>query len=141
MYLGGTYILHESFNAEQVIRDIEREKVTHIVMVPSQIIAVLNSPAFTPEALASLEMIHNVGAPLLLEYKHRLNEVLPGRFYELYGLTEGFVTVLDKHDAIHKVGSCGQCGPHPSFEMRILRVDGTERALARWVKSAAGPPS
>jgi acyl-CoA synthetase (AMP-forming)/AMP-acid ligase II len=95
-------------------------------MVPSQIIAVLNSPAFTPAALASLEMIHNVGAPLLLEYKHRLNEVLPGRFYELYGLTEGFVTVLDKHDAIRKVGSVGV--PPPFFEMRILRVDGTECA-------------
>jgi len=116
MYLGGTYILHASFNAEQVIRDIEREQVTHIVMVPSQIIAVLNSSAFTPKAMASLEMIHNVGAPLLLEYKHRLNELLPGRFYELYGLTEGFVTVLDKHDAIRKVGSVGV--PPPFFEMR-----------------------
>ena len=83
MYLGGTYILHESFNAERVIRDIEREQATHTVMVPSQIVAVLNSPAFIPEALASPEMIHNVGAPLLLEYKHRLNGLLPGRFYEL----------------------------------------------------------
>ena len=85
MYLGGTYILHETFNAEQVIRDIEREQVTHIVMVPSQIIALLNRPAFTSEELASLEMIHNVGAPLLLEYKHRLNDVLPGRFYDSTG--------------------------------------------------------
>ena len=126
MYLGGTYILHEAFNAERVIRDIEREKVTHIVMVPSQIIAILNSPAFRPEALASLEMIHNVGAPLLLEYKYRLNKELPGRFYELYGLTEGFMTVLDKHDAIRKVGSVGV--PPPFLEMRILRVDGTECA-------------
>ena len=126
MYLGGTYMLHEAFNAERVIRDIEREQVTHIVMVPSQIVAVLNSPAFTPKALASLEMIHNVGAPLLLEYKHRLNELLPGRFYELYGLTEGFVTVLDKHDAIRKVGSVGV--PPSFFEMRILRADGTECA-------------
>ena len=49
MYLGATYILHETFNAERVIRDIERERVTHIVMVPAQIIAVLNSPAFTPQ--------------------------------------------------------------------------------------------
>ena len=31
-------------------------------MVPAQIIAVLNSPAFAPKALASLEMIHNVRA-------------------------------------------------------------------------------
>jgi len=91
MFLGARYILHKSFNAEAVIEDISREKVTHIVMVPAQIVAILNSPAFDPEQLASLEMIHNVGAPLLMEYKHRLNEALPGRFYELYGLTEGFM--------------------------------------------------
>ena len=126
MYLGATYILHEAFNAERVIRDIERERVTHVVMVPAQIIAILNSPAFTPEALASLEMIHNVGAPLPLKYKHRLNEALPGRFYELYGLTEGFMTVLDKHDAIRKVGSVG--APPAFMAMRILRPDGTECA-------------
>ena len=126
MFLGATYILHESFNSEAVIADIEKEKVTHVVMVPAQIIAILNSPAFDPAKLASLEMIHNVGAPLLLEYKHRLNESLPGRFYELYGLTEGFMTVLDKHDAIRKVGSVGV--PAPFMEMRILDIDGRECA-------------
>ncbi|TKB25599.1 AMP-dependent synthetase [Desulfopila sp. IMCC35006] len=126
MFLGAKYILHKSFNAEAVIADIEKEKVTHVVMVPAQIIAILNSPAFHPEKLASLEMIHNVGAPLLLEYKHRLNQSLPGRFYELYGLTEGFMTVLDKHDAIRKVGSVGV--PAPFMELRILDVDGKECA-------------
>jgi acyl-CoA synthetase (AMP-forming)/AMP-acid ligase II len=124
MYLGCTYILHEAFNAEAVIRDIEKQRVTHIVMVPSQIIAILNSPAFDPKALESLEMINNVGAPLHLEYKNRLNELLPGRFYELYGLTEGFITVLDKHDAVRKVGSVGV--PPAFFEMRILNEEGQE---------------
>jgi acyl-CoA synthetase (AMP-forming)/AMP-acid ligase II len=126
MFLGATYILHERFDPEAVIADIEKEKVTHVVMVPAQIIAILNSPAFEPAKLASLEMIHNVGAPLLLEYKHRLNEALPGRFYELYGLTEGFMTVLDKHDAIRKVGSVGI--PAPFMEMRILDAEGRECA-------------
>jgi long-chain acyl-CoA synthetase len=124
MYLGGTYILHKAFDAEAVIQDIAREKVTHIVMVPSQIIAVLNSPAFHPKALESLEMLHSVGAPLHLEYKRRINELLPGRFYELYGLTEGFMTVLDKYDAVRKVGSVGV--PPPFFEMRILNDSGEE---------------
>jgi len=124
MFLGATYILHEKFDPEAVIADIEKEKVTHIIMVPAQIIAILNSPAFDPKKLVSLEMIQNVGAPLLLEYKHRLNEALPGRFYELYGLTEGFMTVLDKHDAIRKVGSVGV--PAPFMEMRILDADGRE---------------
>lgn len=122
MFVGGTYILHETFDPEVVIRDIRAEKVTHIIMVPSQIIALLNSAAFDAQAMATLEMIQNVGAPLHLEHKRRLNEVLPGRFYELYGLTEGFVTVLDRTDAVRKAGSVG--APPPFFEIRVLDPDG-----------------
>ena len=118
MYLGCTYVLHPAFDAERVIAEVERSRVTHMVMVPSQIIALLNSPAFAPNRLESLEMILSVGAPLHLEYKTRLNEALPGRFYELYGLTEGFMTVLDKSDAVRKAGSVGT--PIAFYEMRIL---------------------
>jgi acyl-CoA synthetase (AMP-forming)/AMP-acid ligase II len=126
MYLGCTYILHESFNPDAVIRDCEQAQVTHMVMVPSQIIALLNSATITPQAMASLEMLHNVGAPLHLEHKRQINEVLPRRFYELYGLTEGFMTILDKHDAVRKLGSVG--APPPFFDLRILREDGSECA-------------
>jgi long-chain acyl-CoA synthetase len=126
MFVGGTYILHEKFNAERMIEDIARWRVTHVVMVPSQIVAVLNSTAFRPEKLSSLEMLHNVGAPLHVEHKKKINATLPGRFYELYGLTEGFMTILDKNDALRKLGSVG-CPP-PFFEMKILREDGSECA-------------
>ena len=126
MYVGGTYILHECFKAERVIEDVARYKVTHLVMVPAQIIAILNSPAYDPQKLMSLEMIHNVGAPLHVEHKKVLNATLPGRFYELYGVTEGFMTILDKQDAVRKLGSVG-CLP-PFFEMKILRPDGSECA-------------
>jgi acyl-CoA synthetase (AMP-forming)/AMP-acid ligase II len=124
MFVGGTYVLHESFNPERVIETIDREKVTHTVMVPAQIIAVLNSPVFEPRKLRSLEMLQNIGAPLLLEHKQKLNELLPGRFYELYGLTEGLMTVLDKHDSMRKVGSVG-CAP-PFMEIKTLREDGSD---------------
>jgi acyl-CoA synthetase (AMP-forming)/AMP-acid ligase II len=126
MLVGGTYILHASFDAAAVIRDIRHQQVTHIVMVPTQIIAVLDHPTFDPAALQSLEMIQNIGAPLLLVHKKRLNELLPGRFYELYGLTEGFVTILDKTDALRKEGSVGV--PPPFFEMRILDSNGRDCA-------------
>jgi acyl-CoA synthetase (AMP-forming)/AMP-acid ligase II len=126
MFVGGTYVLHESFQPERVIEDIARYKVTHIIMVPAQIIAILDSPIYAPEKLASLEMLHNLGAPLHVHCKQRINAELPGRFYELYGLTEGFMTVLDKHDAIRKLGSVG-C-PTPFMQIRILREDGSECA-------------
>jgi acyl-CoA synthetase (AMP-forming)/AMP-acid ligase II len=126
MFTGGTYILHEAFDAGRVIETIRAEQVTHMVMVPAQIVAVLNHPAFAPEKLGSLEMLQNLGAPLHLEFKQRINALLPGRFYELYGLTEGLMTVLDKHDAVRKLGSVG-CPP-PFMDIRILREDGTQCA-------------
>ncbi len=124
MYLGATYILHESFDAERVLREIAASRVTHMVMVPSQIMALLNHPSFDAKDLQSLEMIQNVGAPLLLEYKKRLNDELPDRFYELYGLTEGFMTVLDRDDSVRKAGSVGV--PIPFYEMRLLDEDDQE---------------
>jgi long-chain acyl-CoA synthetase len=123
-YLGGTFCLARQFNAEEMIATIERERITHIMVVPSQIIALFNSPTFDPGRLASLEMILSLGAPLLNEYKDRLNRALPDRFYELYGLTEGFVTILDRADAVRKAGSVG-CPPQYS-EMRIVGEDGRD---------------
>ena len=61
------------------------------MLVPSQIIAILNTPGFDPARLTSIEMVLSLGAPLHKQYKDRLNELLPRRFYELYGLTEGFM--------------------------------------------------
>ncbi|MFO7666429.1 MAG: class I adenylate-forming enzyme family protein [Desulfobacterales bacterium] len=118
MFTGATYILHPQFNAEKMIETIKKERVTHVDVVPAQVIALLNSPAFSFDALKSIEMFLSVGAPLLKEYKEELNRRLPGRFYELYGLTEGFVTVLDKNDYSAKPASVG-CPP-PFFEMRIM---------------------
>lgn len=118
MFLGCTYILHPKFDAEKLVETVAAEGVTHIMMVPSQIIAMLHTPSFDPQRLQSLEMVCSVGAPLHLEHKEELNRALPGRFYELYGLTEGFVTILDKNDYAQKPGSVGT--PPPFFDMRIV---------------------
>ncbi|MBI4768566.1 MAG: acyl--CoA ligase [Deltaproteobacteria bacterium] len=124
MFLGATYILHPQFDAEAMIRTIQEEKVTHVDVVPAQVIALLNSPNFSLEALPSLEMFMSLGAPLLTEHKEELNRRLPGRFYELYGLTEGFVTILDKTDFPAKLSSVGCCPPF--FEMKIVNDQGQE---------------
>lgn len=118
VFQGATYILLPQFDPESYIDAIIQEKVTHVMMVPAQIIAMLNAPNFDPHAMQSLEMILALGAPLHLEHKEKLNQLLPDRFYELYGLTEGFVTVLDKNDYHAKPASVGV--PPPLFEMLIL---------------------
>ncbi len=122
--VGARYILHRQFDAAALIATCAAEKVTHMMLVPAQIGAVLDEPTFEPAKLASLEVLLSLGAPLPLAQKERLEALLPGRFHELYGLTEGFVTILDRDDAVRKRGSVGV--PPPFFEMRILREDGSE---------------
>ena len=124
MFIGATYVLLDRFDPVDYIDTVEREKVTHVILVPAQIIALLNAPNFSFDKLKSLEMILTLGAPLHKEHKDALTKVLPGRFYELYGLTEGFVTVLDKFDFPNKPGSVGV--PPPFFEMRILDEKGRD---------------
>ena len=126
MYLGAKYVLQKSFDPRAFVETVERERVTHVMMVPSQIVALVGSPHFSAEALQSLEMLCTVGAPLHLEHKEKLNRCLPGRFYELYGLTEGFITVLDKNDYARKPTSVGP--PQPFFEMRIVNEQGKDLA-------------
>ena len=123
-YLGCTYVLMPRFDADHLIELVERERVTHTMLVPSQLIALLERPGFGEERCGSLEMICSVGAPLHLRHKQELERRLPGRFYELYGLTEGFATVLDRDDARSKFGSVGV--PPPLYEMRIVDENGAD---------------
>jgi long-chain acyl-CoA synthetase len=124
MFVGATYVLHKGFDPRTFVETVEQERVTHTMMVPSQIVALLNSPCFSADALQSLEMICAVGAPLHLEHKEKLTRSLPGRFYELYGLTEGFITVLDKTHYAAKPTSVGL--PQPFFDMKIVNERGNE---------------
>jgi acyl-CoA synthetase (AMP-forming)/AMP-acid ligase II len=116
--MGGTFVLHRHFEPDAVIETIARERVTHMFMVPSQIVALLNSPRFTAANVPSLEMLGAVGAPFHKQHREELARRVPGVFCELYGLTEGFMTILDKTDYARKPTSVGV--PPPFFEMRIL---------------------
>lgn len=121
---GCTYLLDDHFSADGFIETVRRESVTHVMMVPSQIAAVLDSPQFCAESLASLKMLCSVGAPLPNEHKQRLPAAIPDALYELYGLTEGFVTILDNADVAAHLGTVGT--PLPFSEMRIVDTEGRD---------------
>src|SRR5471032_644445 len=126
-YLGTKYVLMKKFDAAEFIATIQRERVTHVMTVPSQIAAILDDPSCTKEALSTIEMLCSVGAPLHREHKERLRAVAGGALYELYGLTEGFITILDREDYDRKIDSVG-C-PTYMNEMRIVGEDGRDLAV------------
>jgi len=124
LYLGCTYVLLPAFDPDAMLDALAVERATHVIMVPSQIVALLERDELDEAHLPHLEMIGSVGAPLLLEHKQELMRRLPGRLYELYGLTEGLITILDRDDAERKTASVGV--PPPLYELRIVGSDGAD---------------
>ena len=125
--LGSTFVLHHHFDPDAVIDTIARERVTHMFMVPSQIVALLGSRRFVAANVPSLRMLGAVGAPFHTEHREELARRVPGIFHELYGLTEGFMTILDKDQYAAKPTSVGV--PPPFFDMRIVDEDGKDVAV------------
>ncbi len=121
---GAHFVLAEAFAADNAMQLIEQHKVTHTMMVPSQLIALLEHPDFSPQRLASLEVLLVLGAPLHQRYREQLESLQPGCFHELYGLTEGFATILDNGDLDKKAGSVG-C-PLTGSQMRIVDDQGRD---------------
>jgi long-chain acyl-CoA synthetase len=121
---GCTFVLMPGFDATRMIDLMAKEGATHVMLVPSQIVQLLEDPRFSHDHLPGIEMLCSVGAPLLLENKIQLIERFADSCYELYGLTEGFVTILDRSDFVDKAGSVGV--PPPLFEMRIVDDNGDD---------------
>lgn len=123
-FLGAPYILMPTFDPRQLIAIAARENVTHIKMVPSQIVALLHEAEFDEQHLPAIEMLGSVGAPLHMEHKLELERRFPNRLYELYGLTEGFMTILDKDHRGEKLASVGVAPPF--MEIKIIDDQGHE---------------
>ncbi|MCC7132806.1 MAG: AMP-binding protein [Gemmatimonadales bacterium] len=124
MYTGACLVVQRRFDPSDYLAAAVRERVTHGMLVPSQIVTLLAHPDIVP-ALSTFETLLSVGAPLLLEHKERLSRLKPGICCELYGLTEGgSTTVLDRDDFLRKPGSVGV--PLPLAEMKVVDDDGRE---------------
>ena len=61
------------------------------------------------------------GSPLSPSMKRQIMERFPGDFIELYGLTEGLVTILPPEDMAAKIDSVGR--PCPGQDLKILDND------------------
>jgi len=124
LFQGGTFVLLKNYQPELWIEAVKRERATHAVLVPSQIVSLLNCPQFSFENLSSLEALITLGAPLLKNHKDRITTTLPGIFYELYGTTEGLVTILTNDEFPKKPDSVGR--PPAFCVIKILNERGVE---------------
>ncbi len=123
---GGTLVLMRSYDVGGCLALIERERVTHAGMVPVQFQRLLDAPGFDDADLSSLESLMCCGSPLHADLKTRIVERIPGDFIELYGLTEGLVTIQSPADALQNPATVGK--PCPGQYLCIL--DNDDRPVA-----------
>ena len=121
--VGGTMVLHRSFNVSEVWQTIEREKCTVVLGVPTIWKMLMEAPEFAAANLEHVRWFISGGAPL----PHYIIEAFQKRgvvFKQGYGMTEVGVNcfTMTVEDSFRKPGSIGR--PMMFTEVRLTNMDG-----------------
>jgi long-chain acyl-CoA synthetase len=117
---GALAVLQPRFDAEDLLRLIERHRITHLHMVPTMFVRLLRLPEAIRRRydLSSLEAVVHGAAPCPLHIKEAMIDWWGPVVGEYYGGTEtGFVTFHTAAEAARKPGTVGR--PLTGVTLRI----------------------
>jgi acyl-CoA synthetase (AMP-forming)/AMP-acid ligase II len=120
-FAGGTVVIRRRFDVYDTLEAIQDARITHTVMVPLQYRMLLECDHYDDYDLSSLDAYMCCGSPLAVPLKRQIMARMPGDFIELYGLTEGLVTILGPEDMAGKIETVGR--PCPGQRLAILDND------------------
>lgn len=124
----GTLILMRSFDAQDFLSLVQKHRVTHAFLVPTQFIRIMEHPQFSDHDISSVEFLLSAAAPLWKQTKYEILEKFPNSMLaELYGITEGISTVLRPDEQLSKPGSVGK--PRLGGDIKI--IDAEDKELPR----------
>ena len=115
------------FSPQTFCQTVERERVSHTVLVPTMINMLTQFEELKHYDLTSLERLGYGGSPIAPELIHRIREVLPNvELTQVYGLSEtGFLTGLQDHEHMEaRLTSCGRACP--GIDVRVVDDAGKE---------------
>ena len=111
VYMGSTNVITAKPVPDNLIALIEKYRISSFFAPPTVWIALLRSPLFDPQRLASLSKGYYGASIMPVEVLRELAARLPGvRLWNLYGQTEiaPLATMLGPADQLRKPGSCGR---------------------------------
>jgi len=130
---GGRHVFIPAFEPKAVLQAISKERVTHLILVPTMLQQVIDDPSARNHDLSSLVRLQYAASPMTSALLQRAMSTLPNiRFVQAYGMTElsPHATVLPSryhepaHHALGKLGSVGRAVHN--VELRIIDRDGAE---------------
>lgn len=126
--LGSTIVYIPQFEAGLVLETIEKEKITHTLLVPTMINAVINHPDVHKRDLSSWKSLMYSASAISPEILRAAMKILPCELLQAYGTTEvgSFITLLPHEDHIYspsdprsrRINSAGW--PVYGLELRVV---------------------
>jgi long-chain acyl-CoA synthetase len=126
--LGANVFVAAKFDPEQMLRDVERHRITHLLAVPTMFVRLLRLPDEIKRKydLSSLKFVMHGAAPCPVHVKREMIAWWGPVIHEHYGGTEtGAVTYLDSEAWLAHPGSVGK----PLDSVRLLVLDDRGEAL------------
>jgi acyl-CoA synthetase (AMP-forming)/AMP-acid ligase II len=129
LFTGGTHVILPGFSPDAALAAIEEHRVTDILLVPTMIQLLVDSPNLPRYDVSSLARLIYGGSTIPEALLTRARRSFPqAGFVQAYGMTElaPVATLLlpADHDVPELVRSAGRAAPHS--EVRIVRADGDE---------------
>ena len=135
LYLGQTMVIHQRFDPQAVIDEIERSAITFTTFIPTMLhrtLAILEDGP--PRDMSSLRRISYGSAPVPPGLARKAMDLLGCDLQQRYGLTEcgGQATILTPQDhrdiVAGKTSIATSCGQEtPMCAIRVIDVDGDRR--------------
>lgn len=122
---GGNITLMPRFDAEELLRKIETERITHMHLVPTMFIRMLRLPAAVRARydLSSIEFVVHGAAPCPPDVKRAMIDWWGPVIHEYYGATEmGMITRSSSEEWLQRPGTVGRAWPGRA--VRIYNDDG-----------------
>ncbi|UXA18703.1 long-chain-fatty-acid--CoA ligase [Mycobacterium sp. SMC-4] len=125
----------------QILDAVVRHRVTNMLLVPSVIASLLDTPGVRSADFSALRVIVYGASPISDDVLLRGIDRFGGIFAQVYGMTEttGSITQLDGAEHLPPLlRSCGR--PYPWVEVRVADADGADVPLGSvgevWTRSA-----
>src|SRR5207248_3760796 len=107
MLQGGRLVLSTTTRPDDLLRLIQRHKITHLKVVPALLIRLINDPDIVKYDLSSLRVIQSGGQRMQPEVRIRTKQLLPSATVkENLGMYEGmifFVRVVEHYDVLFDI--------------------------------------
>ena len=125
MVLGSTVVLHRRFDPDQVLRSIEEQRATALVVVPVMLVKLLEALEKGDYDLSSLRVIASSGSALPGGLAKKVLEAFGPVLYNLYGSTEVAYAAVATPEDLQADPGCAGKPPH-GVTLRVVDEDGND---------------